>query len=183
MPKTPHIWPYYGERSGIVMTRIMAMVNIVLSSQQGQLSRRQFKRMLEHHLSSAFGDLMLAKLASLNGLEEKERWLRPRVEDSLECQLPCLLLHPIKEFTDRAKAAHEVLDKLHFEEQDIRRWATKCLKRIDEIKKVRPLPRNEADEFFTWASHVIHYTFLDAEMWKARQKRRNARKPRQPLTK
>jgi hypothetical protein len=176
------IWPYYGERSGIVMSRIMAIVAVVLSSQQGPLTRRQYKRKLEGHLSATFGDLMLAKLAALNGLEERERWERPCIEDRLESQLPCLLLCPIKDFTDRAKAAHEVLDNLRNEEQELCRWATKCLK-MDGVKKVHPLPRNAADEFFSWASYVIDDTFLEVECWETRRQRPKDRNPRQTAVK
>ncbi|MFN4260912.1 MAG: hypothetical protein ACK4RK_16580 [Gemmataceae bacterium] len=182
MTKEPLIWPYYGERSGIVMSRVMAMVKVVLSSQQGPLTRRQYKRKLEGHLSATFGDLMLAKLAALNGLEERERWERLRVEDRLENQLPCLLLCPVKDFTNRAKAAHEVLDNLRSEEQDLRRWATKCL-RMDGVKEVRHLTRNAADEFFSWASYVIDHTFLEVEAWETRQQRPKARNPRQTAVK
>jgi hypothetical protein len=176
--KNPQVWPYYGERSGIVMSRILAMVEVVLSSQQGPLTRRQYKRKLEGHLSATFGDLMLAKLAAHNGLEERERWKRPRVEDRMESQLPSLLLRPIKDFTDRAKAAHKVLDNLRNEEPHLRRWAMKCL-RMDGVKQVRSLPRNAADEFFSWASHVIDQTFLEAEAWETRQ--RKAGKSRQTV--
>jgi hypothetical protein len=176
--KNPQVWPYYGERSGIVMTRIIAMVDVVLSSQQGPLTRRQYKRRLETHLSSTFGDLLLAKLATLNGLEDKERWHLPRIDDRLENQLPCLLLCPIRDFTDRAKAAHEVLDNLRNEEQDLRRWSAKCLTRIDGVKTVRPLPRKAADEFFSWAGYVIDGTLLKAECWEASRQRRKARNPR-----
>lgn len=182
MTAKPHIWPYYGERSGIVMSRIMAMVEVTLSSQQGPLTRREYKPKLEGHLSATFGDLMLAKLAVLNGLEERERWEKPRIEDRLESQLPCLLLCPVKDFTDPAKAAHEVLDKLRNEEEELRRWATKCL-RMDGVTNARPLPRNASDEFLSWAGYVIDDTFLKAEAWETRQRRRKARSPRQAVVK
>jgi hypothetical protein len=181
MKGQPHIWPYYGERSGIVMSRIMAMVEVVMSSQQGPLTRRQYKRQLESHLSRTFGDLMLAKLAALNGLEERERWDRPHVEDRLESQLPCLLLCPKRGFMDRTKAAHEVLEKVRGEEQDLRRWAMKCL-RMDGLKKVRPLPADAADEFFSWSRYVIDYTFLQAASREACQKGRTGRDSRQKAT-
>src|ERR1700680_1556948 len=90
---------FYGERSGIIMSRGLAMVNFVRSVRTRILTRRQYKDCIEGHLTSPFSDFIRIKLGLLNGRRKyAQRW-KEEVEEMIEYELPGWLLHPTKGFS------------------------------------------------------------------------------------
>jgi hypothetical protein len=53
---------FYGERSGIIMSRAYAMAHLVHSIREQTLTRRQYKNCIEGHLTCPFADFITIKL-------------------------------------------------------------------------------------------------------------------------
>jgi hypothetical protein len=160
--KTQHSWRqyFYGERSGIIMSRTQAMTHLVHSIREQALTRRQYKNRIEGHLTGPFADFIRIKLGLFNGKRKWARRWRQEVEEKIEFELPGWLLHPTKGFSDPRKAALEALERLKGDEQHNRRVAARFLQRDFGLRKIRPLPPDASAEFFAWAEAVVDQVFL-----------------------
>jgi hypothetical protein len=99
----------------------------------------------------------------LNGRKTEARRLRQQVEDEIEWLLPMLLLHPVEGDFDRKRAALEALNNLRAEEARDHRLAEKILQNKGKARRIRRLPKNAVEEFFSWAEFVIGFTLSKEE--------------------
>jgi hypothetical protein len=169
----PQIWPYYAERSGTIMSRVMSMVRLSHSVSNEVLSRRRYKDKIESHLTGSFFNLLYSKLAMLHGQKQEAARYRQQVEEDIEWELPGWILHPVKGFDDRQKAALEALNNLRAEEEYDRKMASRLLKKQSGLRRMKRLPKNAAEEFFSWANYVIDEIFFLEELQLERESRKN----------
>jgi hypothetical protein len=156
------------------MSRAIAVAKLMHSVQHRPLTRRQFKRRIEAHLSGTFYSYIVTKLRLLNLPEDEGNGFHQRrIEDEIEYDLAGWVLHPIQGFTDRRRVVLGVLRGLRREEGQNRQAARKILKRMDRVKRIRPLPRKAAEEFFAWVECVVDHGLFEAE--RIRERRRQAR--------
>jgi hypothetical protein len=152
--------PFYVARSGIILSRIHAMADLIHSISGHAYTRRQYKNCLEGQLTCAFASFIRTKLALWNGKRQYARRWREDVVDKIEYELAGWLLHPTQGSCDRRKAALEALENVSRDEQHNRRTAAFFLKRDFGLKEIRPLPRDAAAEFFAWVQTVVDTVFL-----------------------
>src|SRR5438876_288303 len=118
--------------------------------------REQFKDRVEEKLGGALLEHYKAVLARVN---RQTRWVShwEREADRLVRQeLPIVLLHSIRGFRDRKKAAREVLDHLRSIEAQYRRAAEHIVQRDYGLKRIRTaIPDEAAEPFFQAAQDTI----------------------------
>jgi hypothetical protein len=118
--------------------------------------REQFKDRVEEKLGGALLEHYKAVFARLN---RQTRWVPhwEREADRLVRQeLPVVLLHSIKGFRDRKKAAQEVLDHLRSIDAQYRRAAEHIVQRDYGLKRIRtPIPDEAAERFLQLAQETL----------------------------
>lgn len=99
--------------------------------------REDFKNKVEEKAGGALLEYYKAVLARRNG---QTRWVQhweSEVNRLLDSELVIALLHSIKGFKDRKKAALEVVDHLHSRDEQYQRAAARVVVRDYGIKKLR----------------------------------------------
>ncbi len=118
--------------------------------------REQFKDRVEEKLGGALLEHYKAVLARLN---HQTRWVRHWEQEAdrlVHQELPVVLLHSIKGFRDRKKAAQEVIDHLRSIDAQYRRAADHIVQRDYGLKRLRlPVPDEAAERFFQLVQETI----------------------------
>ena len=99
-------------------------------------NRETFKNKVEEKVGGALLENYKAVLATLNG---QTRWVRhwhAEVDRLLDSELVVVLLHTIKGFTDRKKAANEVVVQLRASDVRYQRSAEHIIKKDFELKRI-----------------------------------------------
>jgi hypothetical protein len=79
-------------------------------------------------------------------------------------------------FQDRKEAAVEALNHLRSETEYDGKVDADTIKRRCGSRRLRPLPKNVAEEFFAWANFVIEETFSLEETSRTIQENRKKKK-------
>jgi hypothetical protein len=143
------------------------MARLVRSIRKNVLTRRQYKNAIEGLIES-FMEFIWMKLGLLNGKRKYATYWRQEIEENIEYLLPGWLLHPTGGFSDHQVAALEAVRALKSDEPHNRRTGAERLKRDYGLRKIRPLPRNAADEYVVWVEMVIDEVFNQEEVRLAR---------------
>lgn len=119
-------------------------------------NREEFKNRIEEKVGGALLEYYKAVLASLN---RQTRWVRhwqAEVDRLLHTELVVVLLHSIKGFKGRQKAAREVLHQLRAGDGRYRRAAEHIIKRDYDLKKLATSIRDtDTDNFYRMVREVI----------------------------
>lgn len=162
---------YIRNREAIIMSRAIEMARLVRSIRAQVLTRGHYKNAIEGHLTGSFAEFIWMKLGLLNGKRKYATCWRQEIEESIEYLLPGWLLHPTRGFSDHRRAALEAVQALKGDEPHNRRTGADRLKRDYGLRRIRPLPRNAADEYVVWVEMVIDEVFRQEEIRLAREGR------------
>jgi predicted metal-dependent RNase len=118
--------------------------------------RDTFKDKVEEKVGGALLEHYKACLSRVNRQTRwVEHWQR-EVDRLLDTELVVVLLHTIKEFKDRRKAAREVLRHLEAADVQYRRAAERVVKKDYSLKKLGgAIPDDMTAEFYTRVNGVI----------------------------
>jgi hypothetical protein len=100
-------------------------------------NREEFKNKVEEKVGGALLEHYKAALASLNKQTKWVQHWQGEANRLLESELVVVLLHSIKGFKDRKKAAREVLEHLQSIDDQYRRAAEHTVKRDYQLTKLR----------------------------------------------
>jgi hypothetical protein len=119
-------------------------------------NREQFKDRVEEKVGGALLEYYKAALASLH---QQTRWVehwQSEVDRLIDTELVVVLLHSIKGFKDRKKAAQEVIEHLHGIDERYRRAAGRIVKRDYGLKRpAAPIPEEIAEQFYQRVEETI----------------------------
>lgn len=119
-------------------------------------NREAFKNKVEEKVGSALLEHYKAILATLNG---QTRWVRhwqAEVDRLLDSELVVVLLHTIRGFKDRQKAAKEVLGQLRASDDRYQRAAEHIVKKDFELKKLTArIPDHCSASFFARVEELV----------------------------
>lgn len=111
--------------------------------------REDFKNKVGEKVGGALFEYYKATLASSSG---QTRWVqhwRSEVERLIETELVIVLLHPIKGFKDRKKAAREQIEEIRAIDAQYRQAAERTLQRNYGLKKLRArITEKESEQFY-----------------------------------
>lgn len=128
------------------MSRTDSTVEDILTAMA--YNREEFKNKLEEKIGGALLEHYKAALAAGAG---QTRWVRhweSEVDRLIGSELVVVLLHSIKGFKDRRKAAAEVVQHLRGLDEQYRRAAQRVVKRDYALKKLATKITDEATERF-----------------------------------
>ena len=118
--------------------------------------REQFKNKVEEKVGGALLECYKAALATLEG---KVRWVQhwqAEADRLIDSELVVVLLHSIKGFKDRRKAAMEVVQQLRSVDNQYRRAAEHIIRRDYGLKRLRAGITDEiTEEFYRSVQSVI----------------------------
>lgn len=112
--------------------------------------REQFKNKVAEHVGGALLEHYKARLAKKNG---ETKWVDHWTSETttlVDRSMVAALVHPIRGFKDRGRAAHEAFDEIKANDAAYRRVARNIVKRDFGLTKVKkPLDDGDTDAF--WA--------------------------------
>ena len=119
-------------------------------------NREEFKNKVEEKIGGALLEYYKAALATLH---RQTRWVQhwqAEADRLINTELVVVLLHSIKGFKDRKKAASEVIDQLRSIDDQYRRATEHIVKRDYGLKKLRAaITDSVTEEFYGEVQRVI----------------------------
>jgi cobalamin biosynthesis protein CobD/CbiB len=119
-------------------------------------SREEFKNKVEEKVGGALLEYYKAALAALN---RQTRWVQhweSEVDRLLHSELVVVLLHSIKGFKSRKKAADEVLQHLRASDDQYRRAAEHVVRRDYRLKKLQaPITDEVTEKFYRTVQDIL----------------------------
>ena len=112
--------------------------------------REPFKNKVEEHVGGALLEHYKARLAEKNGHTKRVEHWTTEMTRLVERSVVAALVHPIRGFTDRRRAAREAFEEIKANDAAYRRVATNIVKRDFGLTKVKkPLDDADTDAFWT----------------------------------
>jgi hypothetical protein len=119
-------------------------------------NREEFKNKVEEKIGGALLEYYKAALASLN---KQTKWVQhweAEAKRLLKSELVVVLLHSIKGFKDRKKAAREVIEHLRSIDGQYRRAAEHTIKRDYHLRKLQaPITDDLTARFYQTVEEIL----------------------------
>ncbi len=118
--------------------------------------REDFKNKVGEKVGGALFEYYKANLASTSGHSRWVQHWRSEVKRLIETELVIVLLHPIRGFKDRKKAAWEEIDKIRAIDEQYRRAAEHTIQRDYGLKKLRTqITDQDTENFYRMVQRTI----------------------------
>jgi hypothetical protein len=118
--------------------------------------REDFKNKVGEKVGGALFEYYKATLASSSG---QTRWVqhwRAEVQRLVETELVIVLLHPIRGFKDRKKAAREMIEEIRAIDAQYRRAAEQTIRHDYGLKKLRGrITAEDAEQFYRMVQRIV----------------------------